>query len=705
MVVLQARGTGAAPTTGTTPVAQAVSVNCGGKTPKGCVVILTRTTTLGTKVSGAAVSIGFADGTVQRCAGSMDENGVAISSTDSGWRSDTAAVGQFPLTTSEAVDGKVRVASFAADTVNLEWDDLPGTAIQVEVIAVYGDDAACEVVGWTSAGSVNGTTSVSCSFSFGFLYVASLYNVGLGAPDESGANSRLALGLVTHLDGVVRMVSSTHYSPDRPSTSIRTGQSIRDDGFHHRFTIAGATGTVTEGTVLTIEQVTSSGFVVRTNTIANTEVCVGLAIKTNRQRVWAGIPAAVVPPGGGAPSTLKTATSGRHTVQDPGFRGRDVVVIATDTGTKNATVSGGLAIKWALGYSDGTNHLCAAYSVQPVTSGNSVSDCLATTSSTVRVLAFGGATNTLVASVEYTGTGPGNQDLGFEFNITTASGGDRQVAFAVLSQETIEVPSAVALPLVLPAPTVLRTETPSAVTLPLVLPAPSRLLTEKPAAAAIALAVPAPTRLLTETPSPVPVALALPAPARLLTETPAAVALALVLPAPTLLLERRETPTAVPLALALPAPSRLLTEKPAAVALPLVVPAPMVLEAGRESPLAVPLALVLPAPSRLLTEKPAAAALALALPAPARVVVSTPSAVALPLVVPAVLRLQEVRLTPAPVPLQLVSAVPRVVLTRAVLLLLELELPRALSLELEAPRDVELELELPRRLELPLGLV
>jgi hypothetical protein len=332
MVVRYARGTAAAPTSGTVPVAQAIAVNCGGKTPKGVEIRLTGSLALGTFQQPARLSVGFSDLTSTFCAAILDENGTAIGSTDTGFRSDNVAIVNLPRTVDETVSiAKARLVSVGADVVNLEWDIVPSAAgaLIVEAQVVYGDDAVCKAGTFVSSPTIGAVLPVTgLGFSFGHLHTLSLLNA-VFSPDNSGASARLSRGFVAHQYGVIRQVCFNYYSPDRSATAIRFGSSIRDDSFSHRFTL-GSTGTITEGPVLSCDSVNPDGFGVKTLAVAGVQSTVAyLAVKTGAQRVWAGIPALVVPPGGGAPAGLRTSLAGLHTIQDLGFKGSDVLALAS----------------------------------------------------------------------------------------------------------------------------------------------------------------------------------------------------------------------------------------------------------------------------------------------------------------------------------------------------------------------------------------
>ena len=219
-----------------------------------------------------------------------------------------------------------------------------------------------------------------------------------------------------------------------------------------------------------------------------------------------------------------------------------------------------------------------------------------------------------------------------------------------------------------------QTLTPSAVTVPLVIPAPTLALTLtlSPTPVAMPLAVPAPTLLLTKTitPDPVSLPLAIPAPtlAHSLTLTPDPVSITLVIPAPTLVFGRILTPSPVAIALAIPAPTLLLTKTlaPDPVTIPLAIPAPTLVLSPTLIPDPVTIPLTIPAPTLALSLiiTPDALAMPLAIPAPTVVLTKTltPDPVAIALAIPAPTLIYPLILVPDPVSITLVIPAPTLVI-------------------------------------------
>lgn len=728
MVVRYQRRTRVAPIVGTLPVADAFTFSLGGKTPKGAIFRMTSGTVLGTALTPARLSEGCTDGTTHRAIGLMSESGPAAGSTDSGYLQDTATVLQHTATTTEARDAECEWVSFAADTVNVRWPDLPSGACVYECEVVYGDDAVCKVKDYSGVASLTGGSDffdvTGVGFAYGHLHSWSAFV--LAAADDSGANARISIGFSAYQaqTGVLQQSFMTHEDRDRPSTNIQCVQRIGDNGIAKRFLI-GTTGTVTDGGRIEVTSVSSDGFRITTRDVAEVVNGFCLAVKTGLQRVWCGIPAAVVPAGGGAAGVLKTSATGTHLVRDPGFLASDVHCLATQLNTANSNVSASLAGHFSHGGSDGTTPVVSSYKVeQNATTSNSHSVISA---GFVRVLKNDASDDWVAALVL-------GDSLGFGVNVTTASAADRQAAFLVLSEQLLLTPTPATIALSEPAVARLLTEVPTPAHALLQAPAVARLLTELPTPAHLGLAAAAVARLLTELPAPAhlqlvaatvarlltevptPVALPVLAPvvSRLVAEVPAPVHLALVaatvarllteLPAPAHLALSvqavvrllTEVPAPALLALSAPAVTRTLTEFPTPAHLPLLVP--IVTQPGFIDPMPVELRLAAQAVARLLTEVPTPAHLALLAAPVARLATELAAPVHLPLAVPTPLGVTA-SLAPLPVVLLVRAPAPTLGLVR-VLLLLEAELALRLDLEARAALALGLEAELALSLEL-----
>lgn len=170
-------------------------------------------------------------------------------------------------------------------------------------------------------------------------------------------------------------------------------------------------------------------------------------------------------------------------------------------------------------------------------------------------------------------------------------------------------PDAVAVPFVVPAPTVSLslTVSPDPVAVPLVVPAPTVMRDQAlaPDPVAVPLVVPVPTVALSLglTPDPVAVPIAIPAPTVALgaiTLTPDPITVPILVPQPTVTPSYGLTPDPVAVPIVVPAPSIALgaiTVSPDPVAVPIVVPAPTIATPLTVSPDPVAIPIVLPAPT------------------------------------------------------------------------------------------------------------
>lgn len=652
MAVRYARTTLAAPTSGTLPVAQTFPFSLGGLTPVGAIFRTSSGTVLGTAVAPARRSVGFVAGGVSRCVSMMSENGTAFGSTDAGWGYSAADVVRLLATTNDAEEARASFVSFDADEVNVQWDVLPLTAVQVECEVVYGDDAEAEVFEFAAALVVGEDVEVPLSFLFGQLHLASVY--ATAAVRSNGGDGVLALGYCTQEDGVLRQACGTYYERERATVQTRVGQSLQTGICLERFTVSVA-GAVTQGPRLEVVAADAAGFTVRTLTAVDTLNAIGLAVRTNRQRVWAGIALEVEPPSGPPTGQLQTQTTGTHLVQDPGFPADEVWCLASGLSVSGDPGAppfvGAIAGRFSEGGGNADATLAATIQVQ----GNAgTSNTRSALSARLARVILNDGTDDWAADLVL-----GTEPLGFGVDVVDASSVARECAFMALSLETREVPTPVALPLVLPAPLVRQTQDPPALPLPLALPLPQVLATETPGAVELGLVLPAPLLLATETPGPLPIVL--------------------VLPAPSILVELDPGPLV--LGLLLPAPEVLATETPGPLLVALVLPAPQVVFPDAENPPPIVLALSLPAPALLVVLDPPPLVLALVLPDVAVLGVLTPPPVVLALLLPA----------------------PRVGML-LVGLELEVEVTRSLPLDGLLGRGVELETPTARGLALSVGV-
>lgn len=410
-------GVAAAPTSGTPPIALAITVDCGGKTPKGAIVLLTRGDTLGTAVDGALISAGVTDGTNHRCASCMAEDGQAAASTDTGHEGDNVGVvAQILATTSEAVSAEATFVSFAADTVNVTLTAAAPTGSLLVVIALYGDDCSVAVGSVTTSTTQGADVTVSgLAFRPRLGFTLSRQN-GFGT--AGAADARIHIGVfAVNEDGTVAGNCAVNYgSDDRPSTTATTTV-LQDNGICSRLTVS--TAGVGQGSENKIQSGTSDGFLVRTVGPATpSSMVLGyLVARFGTRRTWAGKPAA-----------LDATASGVQSFNDPAFPVGSLVAIGAshaailDYALKDAAFSVGAASQ--VGDDD-----CASFQDE---NGASTGDSRSLTSgSLIHVLTNAGADDWVAGISGFTQTG-------FDLNVTTAAGTARAAFFLALERPLFE---------------------------------------------------------------------------------------------------------------------------------------------------------------------------------------------------------------------------------------------------------------------------
>lgn len=170
---------GTADTAGSVPVSNTIAVGSGNGSslsPKAAFYEITGTTSLNGGIAHRRYGIGITDGTTQRCVGIMSENGQIGLATDSGTRSDNASVINFPLTTSEAIDGEASWDSWVNGGSKILVNNLFAAANQIRATYFFGDDIQCAVaelnVGISSNESVTGL-SFAPNFAIAISYGSS----------------------------------------------------------------------------------------------------------------------------------------------------------------------------------------------------------------------------------------------------------------------------------------------------------------------------------------------------------------------------------------------------------------------------------------------------------------------------------------------------------------------------------------------------
>lgn len=287
-----ARASALAATSGSLPVAQALSVPCGGATPKGVEIIVTRANdALYADVApGLMESWGISDGTTTLCAASMSEHNVAANVHDTGHQgSSSGKIIRILDTATEAVIAEADFVSFAADVVNISWTTLPGTDYVLLVRVLYGDDCEAGVVTVVSSTTLNGTVDATLSFRpIGSLWGGRQNGFG----NAGSANARIQRGFCAwdEAGNVVGQFGGTFGSSDRSATTacaLVAGEG--DIGFRLGVSAAG----VSQAATIRVTQGLANGFTVKTvgpglPATPNALVMGVLAFRFGSRRCWAG---------------------------------------------------------------------------------------------------------------------------------------------------------------------------------------------------------------------------------------------------------------------------------------------------------------------------------------------------------------------------------------------------------------------------------
>lgn len=403
-------------TTGTVPVAHAISIDCEGLTPVGAIFILTPTLTIGTIADGARFSIGVTDGFNAYCAAIYSEDGQVSTSTDTGYY----LVGVLmtflgPTSANPSVAGALDFVSFGVDTINVSYTNLFASAFKLQVIAVYGTNAACYAGDNTGSSTIGGTVTESIiGFDPGHIHIFSQF-----ANPGSGGDARLGMGWITHHNGVIRQVAATYMDLDRHSALTSASWSLRDDCCIQKAGGAPVVG----GVRLSATAVGASGFTLTTlNNDTNDATAEGLvyfflAVKTGLQGVWCGVPAL---------TTTSTSTTGNHTISDPGFEAHSAFCIGSKSTLLNTYGIGVGNFCYGFGKS-GIEHV-ASYEYEY---NSATGDSRAVLSAAfLRILDDAGGD-------DHVGSLVLSEPTGLKLNITTASASNRRVAILCLSDKDL----------------------------------------------------------------------------------------------------------------------------------------------------------------------------------------------------------------------------------------------------------------------------
>lgn len=315
-----------ADTAGSVPVSNTIAVGSGNGSnlnPKAAFYEITGTTTLNGGVAHRRYGIGITDGTTQRCLGVMSENGQPAVGTDAGTRADNASVINFPLTTSEAIDGEASWDSWVNGGSKILVNNLFSVAAQIRATYFFGDDVQCAVAELTvSQGSTGSVTGLS--FAPNFAMAIAYSKVGAAfSNDIANADMVYSHGYAVKTpSGSIQQVCFADYFHDRSATTAG-GTIIRDDSIVQHLSDIGGTPilnsrlrvTSWNADGVTLEEVTS---------VAPGNAALLLIGFTNKRKLWAGV------------KDVGTPGSGDQAITDPGFTPEAYLALASTCSTVNS---------------------------------------------------------------------------------------------------------------------------------------------------------------------------------------------------------------------------------------------------------------------------------------------------------------------------------------------------------------------------------
>lgn len=389
--------------------------DCGGKTPKGYIVLATRGTTMDTSVAGAMISIGAGDASGNvRLTSCMIEHGALIAAANSGRRQNNANLIQVLTTGDETVDGEAAFSSVSADTLTINITDAPTTAVQLEVWLFYGDTLLAHVDQIaTSAIEDVSVTETGVPFR-----PRALIAFGATGAPSSATSARFAFGVCAfNADGTVQgQCGMPFFDRNLPTLRTACGGGFRSDTMLQRIIVDG-TGVLTEEGRYEVVGSTADGFTITTRGSATAGLTIGyLALYTGNLRAWAG------------QVSIGTNSTGNKSITDPGFRPRFLACLGSKQATVNTYVSDAAqTIHYGIGAAANGGSACA--NVHAVDNATPNSDTRSLSSSKLMEIMDG---NVASPTMDWDATLVSFDSTGFTVNVGTASSADRLVGFLAL---------------------------------------------------------------------------------------------------------------------------------------------------------------------------------------------------------------------------------------------------------------------------------
>jgi len=393
---------------------QAITLNCGGKTPKGGVMIATRATAMGTAVGGAMISIGVWDAAGNtRLVSCMCENGALVAVANSGRRQANGPIVQELDTGSEALTGEATFSSVSADTLTINVTDAFVAQVQLEVWAFYGDTLQAFVDQIGASGTVNAqVTETGIPFMPRVLIAVG----AAGGFATSATSARMAFGVCAFDDAgaVVGQCGMPFFDRNLPTIGSATGGGFRTDTMLQRI-IVDTTGTLTEEARYRVDVATADGFKVTTLGDSNPMTIGYLALYTGSLRAWVGAP------------SIGTNSTGPKAITStgPGWRPRFLACLGSKQGADNTYVSDTQALHFGVGAAVVGSQASACFQADDASTPTDTRSLSDSTLMTILDDTGGVAWSATLTSFD-------SQPAGFTVNVGTADAGDRKVGFLAL---------------------------------------------------------------------------------------------------------------------------------------------------------------------------------------------------------------------------------------------------------------------------------
>jgi len=316
----------------TSAIAEAAAITSGGPTqdftvsgfgtPKAAMFVVTKGVTLGTSIDDLLVSIGFTDGTRERCFSAVCEHGLTTS--DNFRRMANDEVIQIPLETDGTIDGEANFDSFITDGVRINWGNLPSAANRVVVYLFKGDNLSVHVNDFTSPSTQDASTDVTDPGFEPHQVICVTHRAALN--DTAAANAAFSLGFCDNGASVIQK-SVNWLSIDALTTTACS----------HYYASARVARSLSDTAALAGVELTSfdsNGFSATTRDAATNTTCIYLALRYgDGEQHWIETI--------GSPNI----SSGNFAWTDPGFTPQLVLLCPTeqtaeDTFNNNFVVGG-----------------------------------------------------------------------------------------------------------------------------------------------------------------------------------------------------------------------------------------------------------------------------------------------------------------------------------------------------------------------------